>query len=251
MTTISKEFTEIKELLNKTFKIFSKKLETLVMLKGIVIGIIFIATVLFLILGFLGGIGIYFLADLIFYKNNFEFGILFVLAIIFFISCYVIIITLITPLGQAALIKALSNAGDKHKKTIKEYCLFAWNLKWRIWGLYLLSILLTLIGLIFFIIPGLVIGFFLLFAPFVLILENKRIIECIEESFLMVKNNFVNVLIKYVLIVLLIIIITTIANFIPLASIAISFLASIFSTIYVYLLYIDIKNVKNVSVDKS
>ena len=89
-----------------------------------------------------------------------------------------------------------------------------------------------------------------MFAPYLLILENKKITDCLKESFSLVKDNFMNLLWKHLLVFMAFIVIVMFSNFIPLAGMAVNFLSGIFSIVYVYLLYMDIKKVKSNLVDK-
>jgi hypothetical protein len=240
-----KQFTDITNLLGKTLDIFTKGIETFLILMGIVMGVTFGVIVLFIVVIFIAIAGFILLVELIPIDNEFVLGILLVFAYVFFILLYIIFITFLPTLGQAALIKATDDIAKNQKKTIKDYFQFVWNIKWKIWGLYLLSILLTMIGFIFLIIPGIIIGFCMMFAPYLLILENKKITECIKESFILVKDNFMSTLWKHILVFFAFVIIVMFSSFMPLANMVISFLSGIFTIIYVYLIYKDIRKVKN------
>ncbi len=250
MASNESRFITIQDLLSKTLDTFSKKIETFLIIMGIIMGVTFGIVILFLALGFAFGMGALFFIEAAPFGNNIVFNILLVLVIALLILFYIITITFLPLLGQAALIKATDDAAKDQKRTIKEYFYFVWNLKWKIWGVYFLSFLLTMVGFIFLIIPGIIIGFCMMFAPYLLILENKKITECIKESFILVKDNFLDLLWKHILVFFAFTVIIVFSSFIPLANMVINFLSGIFFVIYVYWLYINIKKVKSLVVDK-
>jgi hypothetical protein len=250
MTNNKKEFITIQDLLSKTLDTFSKGIETFLILMGIIMAVTFGVVILFLSLGFAGGMGILFFMETMSLGGDIISTIVIVLVIIIFTLLYIAAITFLPLLGQAALIKAADDASKGQKKTIKEYFRFVWAMKWKIWGVYFLSFLLMMIGFIFLIIPGIIIGFCMMFAPYILILENKKITECIKESFILVKDNFMNLLWRHILVFFAFAAIIMFSSFIPLANMVINFLSGIFTIIYIYLLYVDIKKVRGGGVDK-
>ncbi|NQU99098.1 MAG: hypothetical protein HQ538_00005 [Parcubacteria group bacterium] len=250
MTNQKKEFITIQDLLSKTLDTFSKGIEPFLIIMGIIMVVTFGVVILFVVLGFVGGIGIFSFIATAPFESELLFNAILLTSAIILTLLYIIAITFLPLLGQAALIKATDDIAKGQKKTTKEYFIFAWNLKWKIWGVYFLSALLAMVGFIFLIIPGIIIGFCMMFAPYILILENKKITECLKESFILVKDNFMNLLWKHILVFFAFAAIIMFSSFIPLANMVISFLSGIFSIIYVYLLYVDIKKVKSGIVDK-
>lgn len=244
------QFMPVTDLLKKALDIFSKGVEPFLILTGILIGVTFGIVMIFLVLGFIGGIGIGIFMEASDLGGSTAFTAIMISAIVIFFLLYILSIIFIPILGQMSLIKATDDVVKNKKRTIKEYLQYVWNLKWKIWGVYLLSALLIITGFVFLIIPGIVIGFCLMFAPYILILEDKKITECIKESFVMVKNNFLDYLWKHLLVFIAFMFGFTIINFIPLVNMVASFLVSVFSVIYIYLIYADIKKVRNSTVDK-
>src|SRR3989339_209316 len=119
-----KKFTDITNLLSKTLDIFTKGIETFLILMGIVMGVTFGVIVLFIIVIFIAIAGFILLIELIPIDNEFVLGILVVFAYIFFILLYIIFITFLPTLGQAVLIKATDDIAKNQKKTIKDYFQF-------------------------------------------------------------------------------------------------------------------------------
>ena len=86
-----KKFTDITNLLSKTLDIFTKGIETFLILMGIVMGVTFGVIVLFIIVIFIAIAGFILLIELIPIDNEFVLGILVVFAYIFFILLYILI----------------------------------------------------------------------------------------------------------------------------------------------------------------
>lgn len=72
------------------------------------------------------------------------------------------------------------------------------NTFWSITWLSILGILIIMLGLIFFIIPGVLMAFMLSFSIFALVLSNKKGFEAILSSFLIIRRNFFELLIIFI-----------------------------------------------------
>ena len=244
MSEKNKKLISIEDLFKKTFNLFSKGIEPLLIIQAILFGVTLGAVILMII-----GIFIIVVALFLITAATLEYSealpvIVMIITITFSVIFFVALITLPSILGHAALIMATDDTKKGIKRKIKEYISIVWNRKWEIIGLYLLTALIVMVGFMFLIIPGIVIGFFLIFAPFILILEKKSITESIVESFRLVKNNFWEVLLRHLVIYFSFIAVVVISNFIPLANMAVNFLGSIIMVIYMYLLYKNIRKKK-------
>lgn len=244
MNTTSKKLISIEDLFKKTFDVFSKGIEPFLIIQVIVFGIT-IGVVIFSMALIIMVLGLDFFLAALMSEYKEVLGILIVLMIILAstIGTIVFIAILVLPsvFGYASLILAVQDANKGLRKKVGEYFKLAWNRKWEIIGLFLLTSLLTMLGFIFLIIPGIIVGFFLVFAPFVLILEKKGVMDSMAESFKLVKDNFWEIFVRLLLIYLSFMVIAIFSNFIPLANIAVNFLSSIFMAIYLYLLYDNVK----------
>ena len=238
---LNKEIISIEDLFKETFNLFSRGIEPFLIIQAIIFGITFGAVILLIMGIFMGGAVVFLLMAVIAEYSEVLTVFIMIIAIAFGISIFVILISLPSILGHAALIMACDDSKKGVKKKIKEYFKSTWERKWEIIGVYLLTGLIVMVGFMFLIIPGIILAFFLIFAPFILILEKKSITESIVESFRLVKNNFWEVLLRHLVIYFAFIVVVVISNFIPLASIAVNFLSSIFMVIYMYLLYKSIR----------
>lgn len=238
---LNKKIISIENLFKETFNLFSKGIEPFLIIQAILFAITF-GVVILMIIGIFIGVAIIFLmmAAVSEYSEALA-VIIMVITITFNVIFFVALITLPSILSQAALIIACDDTKKGIKRKIKEYISIVWNRKWKIIGVYLLTALIVMVGFIFLIIPGIILSFFLIFAPFILILEKKSITESIMESFRLVKNNFWDVLVRHLVIYFAFMAVVVFSNFIPLANMAVNFLGSIFIVIYMYLLY---KNVR-------
>lgn len=156
--------------------------------------------------------------------------------IILFTGLFVLVI-----LGQIALILAIDDVAKGKIEKFDEYFKLARQKFWPALGLFLLCGLIVGAGFLFFILPGIILGFFLIFAVYIFVLENKKIADCISESFKIVKDNFWDIVARYLIVYLLFVAAAMFGNFIPFVNIAVNIFLGIFMAIYLYLLYNDIK----------
>ncbi|MEW6407916.1 MAG: hypothetical protein AB1465_04455 [Patescibacteria group bacterium] len=249
------------DLLKKSWELFSRGMTLFLTIQFIVFGASFVIAFIFAGLVVLGTL-IFPLAisALAIFKDNtnvqaaslllalFASLVIGLAMILLFVGLFSLII-----LGQIALILAIDDSnkpphqnfwcGGKNKALdYREYFKLAWQKFWPALGLFLLCGLIVGAGFIFFILPGVILGFFLIFVPYIYVLENKKITDCISESFRLVKNNFWDIAARYLIIYLIIVAVTMFSNFIPFMGWAVSIFIGIFTAIYVYLLYKDIKS---------
>ncbi|GEM_PF-778283 len=85
------------------------------------------------------------------------------------------------------------------------------------------------IGLIFFVIPGLVMAFLLIFTLQEVMVKGKGAVEAVKGSYELVKENFSEALGFFVLLLIVVLIITGILNLVPMVG---SFVASLLVTPY-------------------
>lgn len=227
----------LEDLFKKTIDISGKGILIFITIFAISFGVTLGVVLIFLLLGFLAGVGIFFTIELIPYELDFLYYIILFSSIIISFLIFILSMTLIPFLGQGAYIIAIDDTEKGKKRNLKEYWKLIWQKKWGILGLYYLNLLISLVGFLFFIIPGLIFGFFMIFTPYILILENKGVVESMKKSFYLVRDNFWDLLIKFILIYLIIMSAVFVANFIPLANVFISAFSGIAISIYVYLLY--------------
>lgn len=248
MSQEKRELISIEDLFKETFDIFSKGIEPFLVIQAIVFGITFGVVILSIALIVIVLAFDFFLVALLSeYEEIMAILIMTTIVLASTIGTLIFIITIILPsiFGYASLVVATQDVNQGIKRKVKEYFELAWDRRWEIIGLFLLTWLITMIGFIFLILPGIILGFFLVFAPFILVLEKKGIVDSIAESFRLVKNNFWEILLRLVVIYFAFMVVVIFSNFIPLANIAINFLSSIFMVIYLYLLYKSVKRISN------
>lgn len=249
------------DLLRKSWELFSRGMALFLTIQFIVFGVSFVIAFIFSGLFVLGILIFPFaISPLAIFKENTNVQVTSLLLVLFaslviglaMIFLFVCLISLII-LGQIALILAIDNSnnslyqnfwygGKNRVLDYREYFKLAWQKFWPALGLFLLCGLIVGAGFIFFILPGVILGFFLIFVPYIYVLENKKITDCISESFRLVKNNFWDIAARYLIIYLIIVAVTMFSNFISFIGWAVSAFIGIFATIYVYLIYKDIKS---------
>lgn len=123
------------------------------------------------------------------------------------VSDFTVIMELVLMLGSIVIgllssISILESTKDPFKNRNPKDAIDSLNQStntfWSITWLSILGILIIMLGLIFFIIPGVLMAFMLSFSIFALVLSNKKGFEAILSSFLIIRRNFFELLIIFI-----------------------------------------------------
>lgn len=239
-------------LFKKSWELFSKGLSLFLAIQFIVMAATFVGVFLIVGLVFVGMFMFPILMSLVLAVGNSasqSWSIVILAVIASFILGLLILVAFLALfgliiIGQIALILAINDVNRGQVKDYKEYFRLAWKKFWPAMGLFFLVGVMVGVGFIFLIIPGIILGFFLMFSTYVLVLENKNIVDSIKTSFQMVKDNLWDVVARYFLIYLAIIVVQVAGNFIPVLNIVVNIFVGIFAGIFVYLLYDDLKRIR-------
>lgn len=132
------------------------------------------------------------------------------------------------------------------KKEIKFKEIFKESKKyfWKFLGLgILIGISLSLLYCML-IIPGIIFTVFWIFAPFILIKENKKIIESMKKSFEMVKGQWWKIFLIYFILMVMAVIVSAILSFVPVLSMFSTLIVTPFVIIFLKNMYEDMKKKK-------
>jgi hypothetical protein len=148
-----------------------------------------------------------------------------------------IILTSVKPLSQIACLSLFSqkkekNVWERYKTSITRLLPYV--------GMQIISILIIAIGYICFIIPGIIATTFLVFSGYIFVLENKKALDSIQQSYRYVKTCFWEIIWKLFLLFLLnITMLVLFAHIIPfdVGGIIYILIAYPFIMIYIFNLY--------------
>lgn len=113
------------------------------------------------------------------------------------VSCILFIVGILTGI---AVIHALKKRDLQEEVKIKESYLIGKNRFWRYIGVNILSGLIVFLGLLFFVIPGIIFSIWLAFVEYALVLENKKVIECLKRSRELVRGNWWSIFWRFLII---------------------------------------------------
>lgn len=143
-------------------------------------------------------------------------------------------------LTQAALVFVVKDAEKNKNRSVTEYFSMAWERKWDVLGLVILTSLITVAGYILLFIPGFVAAIMLSLGLYTLLLEEERALNAIKRSARLVSLRFWGFLGRMLLLMLALMGLSIAAAWIPLANIAVGMLMGSFSVVYFYVLYQDL-----------
>jgi len=166
-------------LMKESFEIYKQKIKSVLILLAIFLAVIMILAVL------LGG-GLF--VSLLLAKGldaSSEALKMMILSptILLFILSYSFLILFI---GLSFLILAIRPSETKLKEVLQE----AWQKLWQYLWITALVGFFTTLSFIFFIIPGLIVGIYLAFSPYVLITEGGKGMDALKRSWALVKGNW-------------------------------------------------------------
>lgn len=153
--------------------------------------------------------------------------------------------TLVSSWLNASVLVAVSNIVNKRIKSVGETLSMGWKFVWKYLGISVLSGLIIFVGFLFFIIPAIVFGVWFSFALFSLVDKNTGVVESLSKSKSLVSGVFWPVLGRNILFGFLMVSIYVALSFIPFVG---SLLLTFFTPFHIvlsYLLYEDLKRVKN------
>ncbi len=145
---------------------------------------------------------------------------------------------------QGALLYNVNDIAKGHpQKKLMEYVNMGWKVKWRLFGLSILIGIFIGVGMLFLIIPGVLMLIFFSFAFHTLLFENKTISKSLKSSYEIVKTDFFGFTGRMILLTIVISIITGISSLIPIGGNAIQLFTAGFAVCYTYVLYSDMRTV--------
>jgi hypothetical protein len=239
-----KSLPSIQKLAIDAWELFKETWVTYIKLSGLAIAYVFLAIIVGLLLilpAIFAGAGTHF--AIFSHPSPFTIflGILFILwFILFFLS--VVAIDVIFPIASIFILQGKNPAKifDLIKST-----------KPFFWSYFLVSLLtsfLVLGGAMLLVIPGLLIGFFLSFVLYEVVIDNHKGRMALKHSYFMVKNNFWEVFTRLVLLELALFIITSVMNRIATRDLLLGLLQFLFSLFtawytraYTFILYKDVR----------
>lgn len=119
-----------------------------------------------------------------------------------------------------------------------------WKLVWKYLGVSIISGMVVFLGLVFFVIPGIVFGIWFSFSLYLMIDKKTSVIDSLEQSKALVSGFFWSVLGRYIVFGILAFAIVLFLSFIPFIGSLLSAFFAPFYTLLGYLLYEDLKKAK-------
>ncbi|MCK4805982.1 MAG: hypothetical protein KAS91_02255, partial [Candidatus Pacebacteria bacterium] len=148
-------------------------------------------------------------------------------------------------IGLSFLILAIRPAGTKLKEIFQE----AWKKLWQYFWITILVGFFTILSFIFFIIPGLIVAIYLMFCPYILIVEGEKGMNALKRSWNLVKGNWWKVFGRLILLNIVFSIISTILGLVNnLLGTIFQFLCMPLSIIFLYLIYLELKKSKEIQI---
>lgn len=152
-----------------------------------------------------------------------------------------LIIVIFSILGSIALIVIAKNPGQSFNYVLKS----AWRLFFSYLWVSILVGLAILAGTMLFIIPGIIFGIWLSFAVYFVVAESKQGTEALKSSKSLVSGFWWAVLGRFIVLFFLIIGVSLTITFIPFLGSAVAVIVTApFSTVYIYLMYQNLKTIK-------
>ncbi|MBU1118564.1 hypothetical protein KKH43_01630 [Patescibacteria group bacterium] len=157
---------------------------------------------------------------------------------ILFGALFMIVMVFANSVYYAANVLAVRDAYEKKKrKKYGEYFKAAFGLMAKVTAVTIIMTALVIFGLIFLIIPGLLVAYYLMFALMVVVLEKKSIFGALSRSFNLVSQNFWPLLGKIIVFGICYLLVVIATNFIPLVNIVVSIFANMIAIMFIYVLY--------------
>lgn len=153
--------------------------------------------------------------------------------------------TIVSSWLNASLLVAVSRIVNKKMIGVGETLSMGWKMVWKYLGVSILSGLIIFVGILFFIIPAIIFGIWFSFALFILIDKNTGVTESLSASKALVSGLFWPVLGRNIVFGFLIMAIYIAVSMIPLVGSLVMTFFTPFHTLLSYLLYEDVKSVKN------
>lgn len=237
----------IKELLRRSIYLFKNNVRLFFGVAGILIPVRIGA-----------GVALYIVANIVYHRIEAGFLSLFEVLIIFLGLFLTLVCLVVYTWFRGSLTIAVREIGSEKAITIKEVLKDGWRIKWSFLLVTILFGLAVIGGAALLIIPGIIFFIWYLFYPYVLVCENLRGRAVLSRSRELVRGYWWGVTIRVLLLFAMVGGIGFIISFIPfIPSIPFServmktlfyqFIALPFSTIYFFILYENLKIVKEPS----
>ncbi|MBU1119152.1 hypothetical protein KKH43_04690 [Patescibacteria group bacterium] len=234
----------ISTLYKKAFSLFTEGLATFFIISLIMMAVLFAVIFVGIFIVVFAAVLVPILAELTKEVSSSLFTIVLILGITVAVLLGLVVIAvslMVGALGQGAMVLA---ADDVHKKKelkkASEYYKRVSLRKWELFGLTVLQGICVSVGLLFFIIPGLLLAVFFLFTYYSMLLKKMSIRNSMADSFSIVRDNFWGVLGRFLLLMLALQFFGAAVGWIPLANIAVSILGSAFAVSYYYIMFISV-----------
>lgn len=144
----------------------------------------------------------------------------------------------------ATVIVAVSKVVKGEIIGVKETLSLAWKKLWKFILLELLTSVIVGLGFLLLAVPGIIFGVWFSFAGFILITQDKGVVESLKESKALIKGRFWKVVGRYLVFILLGFLVQFGVSLVPFVGAVILMLASPYFTILPYLLYEDLRKSK-------
>jgi len=165
------------------------------------------------------------------------------LAVLLILGTYLLMIFLSTFIGFSLVLLVIKPVGTKLKEIFQE----VWKKLWQYLLVTILVVFFVMITSFLLIIPGIIVGVYLAFSSFVLIIEGEKGINALKRSWNLVKGNWWKVFGRIILLNIIIGVIYAILISIndSLGSVF-QYLSMPFSIIFMYLIYLELKKSKEI-----
>jgi len=172
-------------------------------------------------------------------ENGGYFSLLFILGLcLFVVSLYSLIIFSFTLL-------AIKPVETKLKEIFQD----AWKKLWQYILIVLLVGFFTILSFLLLFIPGIIVGVYLMFCPYILIIEGGKGMNVLKRSWALVKGNWWKVFGRIVLLNIVVMIIFSILSSVNnLLGSLFQYLCIPFSMIFTYLIYLELKKTKQIQI---
>lgn len=230
-------------LFKDTWELFKKSIPLYGKLLGIIIGVIVFGGLGLFLLGLPLGISLIGAGNFTFFQPSAWQVVLMILfglwALLFFMA--MVMLSLFGPIANILIIANPASGIKEILRSAKSYIIVYFAVS-------LLSFFLVLGGFFVFLIPGLLISFFLAFIQYEIVLGNKKPLGALKGSYHLIKYNFWSVLGRFLLLHLGIILLSYILNeiigdegLLTVVTFLFNIAASWFASVYYVVLYRQVK----------
>lgn len=230
-------------LIGESFEVFFKKQNFIYFIKTVLVQLLIgggVGTISLLLGGFIaGGVSYFYTVGAEGYFDPAFFAILVPLVLV------VVAVAIILSFWIGAFnILVVSNVAHSNIKGIRETLKLAWKKVWKFFLVNLLMGIIVMLGLVLFVVPGIIFGIWFSFAPY-FVVEGSGVVESLKQSKKLVAGFFWKTLLRYVIFAILGITIYTLISFIPVVGPISLMFFSPFYILLSYLVFLNLKKLRN------